>query len=118
MPARGVFWIALANGDVIGTVGLVDLGDGQGCLQKMYVHPEFRGKGTALRLLNTLVGWADSRRIREIYLGTFSRNGAARRFYEKHGFRRISNDSIPTNCPRSDFEDCFYRRSLGTQQAS
>ncbi len=110
----GKFWIALVDDNVIGTVGLVDLDSGQGCLQKMYVHPNFRGTGAALRLLNTLIDWADSRQIRDIYLGTFSKNRAARRFYEKHGFGEISNVIVPVNCPRSDLEDCFYHRSLRT----
>ncbi len=113
----GNFWIALVDGSVIGTVGLVDLGGGQGCLQKMYVHPDFRGTGTALRLLNTLIGWADSRRIRELYLGTFYENRGARRFYEKQGFSRVSEAAVPTECPRSNLENCFYRYSMASQHA-
>jgi GNAT superfamily N-acetyltransferase len=110
----GNFWISLVERKVIGAVGLVDLGSGQGCLQKMYVHPDFRGTGTALRLLNTLIDWADSRQVQNVYLGTYSANHPARRFYEKHGFCRIPENGIPANFPRSDLEDCFYRRSLAS----
>ncbi len=109
---QGNFWIALVNRNVIGTVGLLDLGGGRGCLQRMYVHADYRGTGTALRLLNTLIEWAVTCQMREIYLGTFSEQRAAQRFYEKHGFCRILEKGIPTNLPRSAIEDCFYRCSL------
>ena len=108
----GNFWITLVDDKVVGTIGLLDLGSGKACLQRMYVHSDYRGTGTAPGLLNTLITWADSHQIQEIYLGTFSRQRAAQRFYEKHGFCRIPDDSIPGNLPRSHIEDCFYRRLL------
>lgn len=113
----GGFWISMADGDVIGTVGLVDLGGGQGCLQKMYLRSDFRGTGAALRLLNTVIGCADNHQITEISLGTHSEQRAARRFYEKNGFRMLPKNRIPKNFPHSDLENCFYRRVLVTELA-
>ena len=40
-----------------------------------------------------LLGWARSHSVSVIYLGTTSKVHAAHRFYEKHGFIRISRDN-------------------------
>ena len=98
----GNFWIALANGNVIGTVGFVDLGNHQACLQKMYVHPNFRGHGNRATFIECFSSVGRIlRQIRDIYLGTYAENRPARRFYEKHGFNGISENNIPTDFPRS-----------------
>ncbi|HSD60225.1 MAG TPA: GNAT family N-acetyltransferase [Burkholderiales bacterium] len=39
----GNFWVALADGEVVGTVSLPDIGHGQGALRKMFVKAPFRG---------------------------------------------------------------------------
>ena len=35
---NGNFWVALAEGRVIGTIGLLDIGHGRGALRKMFVQ--------------------------------------------------------------------------------
>lgn len=40
---RGNFWIALHNRQVVGSAGLLDIGNHQAALRKMFVRPEFRG---------------------------------------------------------------------------
>ena len=111
----GNFWIALADGRLVGTIGLMDLGGGRGSLRKMFVPPEFRGAGVAPRLLETLLDWARTRGFTTLYLGTTSKYHAAHRFYEKHGFARLEADRLPQGFPRFDIEDRFYSRSLAAQ---
>src|SRR5215211_5227533 len=41
---NGNFWIALAEENVIGTIALLDIGNGQGALRKMFVNKNYRGK--------------------------------------------------------------------------
>lgn len=69
---NGNFWLAIAGNQVVGTIALLDIGDRQGALRKMFVHTDYRGKvhGTGQLLLNTLTGWAQQKRYAEIYLGT------------------------------------------------
>lgn len=108
----GNFWLALDEGSVIGTIGLLDLGDGIGSLRKMFVRPEYRGTGAARQLLDRLLAHAQAARFRQIVLGTTSRYHAAQRFYEKSGFRIVTPESLPDNFPRFDIEDLFYRLVL------
>ena len=53
----GNFWVALDGGKVVGTVALVDIGNHQVALRKMFVSAAYRGPehGVARRLLDTLL---------------------------------------------------------------
>lgn len=39
----GSFWVVVYNDKIVGTVSLLDLGDHQVALRKMFVDKEFRG---------------------------------------------------------------------------
>jgi GNAT superfamily N-acetyltransferase len=56
-----------------------------GLLGHLYVHPERQGVGVGSALLAS----AKERRPGGLELWTFQRNEAARRFYERHGFRAV-----------------------------
>jgi len=111
---HGNFWVALHNEIVVGTISLLDIGNGQSALRKMFVHQHYRGpeKGTARNLLKTLLDWAKSRRLREIYLGTTPYFLAAHRFYEKNGFTEISKEDLPTTFPVMEVDTKFYKYTL------
>ena len=110
----GNFWVALAGGRVVGTISLLDIGNGQGALRKMFVHPDHRGAGagTAKRLLDTLLDWARAHGIREIFLGTTAKFLAAHRFYEKNGFSEIARTALPPAFPIMAVDTRFFRRRL------
>lgn len=41
----GNFWCALSpEGELIGTIALIDIGNGEGAIRKMFVKQEWRGK--------------------------------------------------------------------------
>ncbi len=111
---RGNFWVALHNEDVVGTISLLDIGNGQSALRKMFVHRHFRGsgKGVAGSLLKTLLDWAGLKRFREIYLGTTPYFLAAHRFYEKNGFTEISKEDLPETFPIMEVDTRFYTYEL------
>lgn len=111
----GNFWVALDTGRVVGTASLLDIGNRQGALRKMFVAPEFRGAevGTARALLDTLLAWAAERALREIFLGTTPVFLAAHRFYEKHGFAEIPKSALPAAFPVMEVDTKFYRLRLG-----
>src|SRR6478736_109091 len=75
----GNFWMALDEDKVVGTIALLDIGNGQAALRKMFVAASHRGAqhGVAKRLLDTLVVWCDTHEVREIYLGTTAKFLAA-----------------------------------------
>ncbi len=108
---KGNFWVAVFKEKVVGTISLRDIGNGQVALRKMFVNKEFRGAGyqIALKLLDTLLKWARSKRVKEIYLGTTSKFLAAHRFYEKNGFCEIAAASLPNAFPIMKVDTKFYK---------
>ena len=111
---RGNFWVALDGGRVVGTISLLDIGDRQGALRKMFVHRDFRGPeaGTAKRLLDTLTEHARASGAREIFLGTTAAFLAAHRFYEKNGFREIDRSALPPSFPIMAVDTRFFHRRV------
>jgi N-acetylglutamate synthase-like GNAT family acetyltransferase len=112
--AAGNFWVAEVDGEVVGTVGLLDIGAHQAALRKMFVRPAYRGAAhrLGLRLLETLVAWCRAQAVRDVYLGTTGKFLAAHRFYEKHGFLEVSRGGLPPSFPVMAVDDTFYHRSL------
>lgn len=110
----GNFWVAAHAGGVVGTISLLDIGNRQGALRKMFVAPEYRGAktGAAASLLATLLAWARNRDFAEIFLGTTSAFLAAHRFYEKSGFEEIGKHELPAAFPIMAVDTKFYRLGL------
>lgn len=111
---NGNFWVAVANGSIIGTVALKDIGNAQVALRKMFVHPSFRGglKGAASGLMNELLVWCTEHCVSDIYLGTTAKFLAAHRFYEKNGFEEIEKIALPVRFPVMSVDSKFFRRRL------
>ena len=110
----GNFWVALFNDNVIGTISLLDIGNGRAALRKMFVDKAHRGERyqVAVRLLDTLIKWAEFKKIKEIYLGTTSKFLAAHRFYEKNGFCEIDKSDLPDTFPVMKVDSRFYKFEL------
>jgi N-acetylglutamate synthase-like GNAT family acetyltransferase len=109
---NGNFWVAIANQEVVGTVALLDIGNRQAALRKMFVHRAYRGDeiGTARCLLGTLLDWSRTNGFHEIFPGTTPRFLAAHRFYEKNGFGEIAESDLPAAFPIMTVDKKFYRR--------
>jgi N-acetylglutamate synthase-like GNAT family acetyltransferase len=110
----GNFWVAVWEGEVVGTVALLDIGNHQAALRKMFVHASYRGSGhgVSARLLDTLLEWSRARGVKEIYLGTTEKFLAAHRFYERNGFEQIAAGELPPSFPKMAQDSRFYRRAL------
>ncbi|MHC1753549.1 GNAT family N-acetyltransferase [Humidesulfovibrio sp.] len=109
----GLFLVAVdPDGEVCGSIALLNLGGGQGALRKMFVRAQSRGTGLAAALLEALLGWCRGAGVLEIFLGTTERFLAAHRFYEKHGFARIEKGSLPPTFPVMAVDSVFYSRTL------
>jgi N-acetylglutamate synthase-like GNAT family acetyltransferase len=112
--ANGNFWVAMHEREIVGTVALLDIGNHQVALRKMFVSASYRGPeyGTARRLLETAVAWCRARGVQAIYLGTTAKFLAAHRFYEKNGFHEIERGDLPANFPVMLVDTKFYGRTL------
>ena len=111
---NGNFWVAMVDGHVVGSIALLDIGNAQAALRKMFVAPEFRGQqfGVASTLLKTCMAWATAKQLREVFLGTTVQFQAAHRFYEKNGFEEIDQNTLPSTFPIMAVDTKFYRRAM------
>ncbi|MGQ0514108.1 GNAT family N-acetyltransferase [Bacillus sp. D-CC] len=102
---------ATYDGKVVGTVALLDIGNHQVALRKMFVKKEFRGKewGASHKLLQTAILWAENKKLKDIYLGTTVKFLAAHRFYEKNGFQSVDIEDLPKSFPVLQVDKKFYR---------
>lgn len=110
----GGFWVAEHGGQIIGSIALKDIGNGEGALRKMFVARDHRGGESriAARLLETLERFARDKGLRALYLGTTDKFLAAHRFYEKSGFSRIAPEHLPAAFPRMAVDTVFYSKTL------
>ncbi len=108
----GNFWTALHEGEVVGTVALLDIGQRRTALRKMFVKAEFRGGGLGVsrRLLDTAFSWAAQQGVEEIWLGTTPAFKAAHRFYEKNGFVEVFRSELPSSFPVMEVDKKFYKK--------
>ena len=108
------FWVAQAMDAVIGSVGLHDMGGGNGEVRRMFVAAAWRGgpHHVADQLLTTLLTHAAARRTHTLWLGTSTHFLAAHRFYEKHDFRRVGAAAVPPGFIALPIEKHFYARPV------
>ena len=108
---NGNFWIAKNENQIIGTISLLDIGNHQGALRKMFVQQNFRGKEYAIgqKLLDTLIKWARVKGFTEIFLGTTEKFTRAQRFYIKNGFEEVEKQELPESFPVMKVDNKFYR---------
>jgi DNA-binding MarR family transcriptional regulator/N-acetylglutamate synthase-like GNAT family acetyltransferase len=103
------FWCAIAQGQVIGTIGLHQLSDHRAELNKFFIRKDYRGLGISHGLLSCLLEQSTALKIKEIYLGTTDRYHAAHRFYDKNGFERIDQKDLPKTFQICEVDTIFYR---------
>lgn len=111
----GNFWVALNSEKVIGTIGLLDLGNQQSAMRRFFVDEAYRGKKVAKALFYTLLKWSNDIGIGTVFLGTASVFKEAHRFYEKNGFKIITNKELPETFPRMDLDHKYYKLSLSQE---
>jgi N-acetylglutamate synthase-like GNAT family acetyltransferase len=108
---NGNFWVAVEDEKVVGTIAMIDIGNSQAALRKMFVHKDYRGKekGTAQALINTLLQWANQKQLQAIFLGTIDKMHAAHRFYQKNGFVEIDKHQLPSAFPLMAVDNRFFK---------
>ena len=112
---KGNFWVALEDKKPVGTIALIDIGNNQGVIRKMFVHKDHRGrdKGVAQQLYDMLEMHCREHDIRELFLGTIHVFEAAQRFYVRNGFVRVEVGDLPGAFPVMVVDDVFFRKEVG-----
>jgi ribosomal protein S18 acetylase RimI-like enzyme len=93
-PAKAS-WLVEAGGEVVGyaTVGPCalphpDVTAACGEVKRIYVMRAHQGSGLAARLLGETTAWLERGGPRPIWLGVWSENHRALKFYARHGFEK------------------------------
>jgi N-acetylglutamate synthase-like GNAT family acetyltransferase len=115
----GNFWVALFKNEVIGTIALIDIGNYQVALRKMFVKEQFRGKeyGTAQRLLDASIAWMKEKNCSEVFLGTIDIFQAAQKFYRRNGFEEVAKENLPAAFPLMPLDNRFFSKKISTGSA-
>ncbi len=111
---KGNFWIALKDKEVVGTISLVDIGNDQVGLRKMFVKQGHRGQHLNIgqNLIDVAYNWCREKDIKQIFLGTVPHYYAAHRFYQKNGFNRLEKSKLPKAFHLMDADKWFYFKEL------
>ncbi len=109
----GDFWVAVEapTNQIVGTIGLIDIGGHACALRKMFVAASHRGSphSTGQRLLDVFNNHCAEVAINRVLLGTTQQMKSAHRFYERNGFQRIDEADLPTCFPRMPVDNVFYQ---------
>ena len=88
-PKRERCWIAERDGIVVGSIFLVRKNESEAKLRLLIIDPIARGLGLGRRLTRVCIRFARRVGYRKLVLWTQSHLDAARRIYQKEGFRRV-----------------------------
>ena len=89
------YWIAEADEKIIGSIAIIDQGQGACQLRWLLVLPEYRGRGLGKKLFNEAMDYASSGLFERIFLETTKSQSQAIEIYRKAGF--VEKQSNETN---------------------
>ena len=102
------FFVIREDATPAGCGGIKLFGSDYGEIKRMYVRPQFRGKGFGKLMLDHLVDYAGSHGVGIVRLETGVYQHAAIRLYEQEGFERIP----PFGQYRLDPVSLFYEKRV------
>jgi GNAT superfamily N-acetyltransferase len=114
---RDGFWTANVDGSIEGSIAIDGLHAGvEGAhLRWFIVSDALRGQGAGSRLIETAISFCRDCGYRRVYLNTFEGLHAARRLYQRCGFRLVEQHS-GTQWGRA-VEEQRFELELGERQA-
>lgn len=108
------FWYAVNDeGKILGSIGLKKISSQYGEIKKFFVIKDYRSKGVAQKLMDTLLKAALKHKFEFLVLGTVDELQAAHKFYAKYGFIPISRKELPREFEVNAFDNRFFRMEIG-----
>lgn len=107
---ENLFWVALNENQVVGTIGLSRIDNYSAFLRHLFVSKENRGGQPCVSkmLLDTALDQAKIRGYKSVYLGTMEQFKAAQKFYSKNNFVCVPREALPIEMPVSPMDTIFY----------
>ena len=93
VSSRGVFYLVEFEGVIMGMGALDQIREKAGAIKRMYIRPEYRGKGYGKALLQQLLQKAKEFGYHSVYLETGLSFTAAQHLYRSVGF--VERDAYP-----------------------
>ena len=66
-----------------------------GEIRQLYVLASHQNQRLGARLLDTALGWLAEQNFSPLYIGVWSQNHGAQRFYERYGFKKVAEYGFP-----------------------
>jgi Acetyltransferases len=103
---NGCMWCLIDGKKVIGTSAVRTIAPDIAELKRLYVLPEYQGRGYGKLLFETALQYAKAEKYKKIRLDTQKDRSASRHLIETHGFKEISgyNDN--------PFAELYYELDL------
>jgi len=89
LARRGWFAVMVDEGRVIGTVAALPQADGVCEVKRLYLRPEYRGRGYGAALMAYITAWARQAGFETIVAWSDARLARAHAMYERLGFERF-----------------------------
>lgn len=93
---QGKIWLVAVEGQIVGCGNcyVADPAKAIGKISKIYLLPEFRGKGLGTQLVQKMETYLGSIGCKYVSLQVFGPNETARQFYKKTGFKEYFVDLL------------------------
>lgn len=95
-------WLLEADGEAVGHVaagpcGLshADVAAGDGEIKRLYLLRGWQASGHGARMMDVAMAWLLARGPRTLWVGAWSENLGAQRFYARYGFERVGDYIFP-----------------------
>ncbi|MBB3112718.1 DNA-binding MarR family transcriptional regulator/GNAT superfamily N-acetyltransferase [Paenibacillus phyllosphaerae] len=89
-PDRDRFWLAEADGQIVGSIAIIGQSEGKAQLRWFMLHPDYRGLGLGKKLLHEAISYCRARNIRQLFLETTQDQKTAIGMYAKAGFQKVA----------------------------
>jgi putative acetyltransferase len=89
---RAEYFVLLEGDEILGSAGIAPLENGESTiceLQKMYFHPQVRGRGLGQQMMQVCLNFAKEHQYNECYIETLPTMEPAQKLYKKSGFDYI-----------------------------
>lgn len=108
-------WLLERDGEAVGhalagpcSLPHPDVRDGDGELKRLYLLCDVQNGGWGRHLFETTLAWLERDGPRALWIGVWSENIGAQRFYARHGFSKVGEYFFPVGNTR-DLEFILHR---------